>query len=86
MERFERPLVAYAARITGDVESGRDVVQDAFLRLCHEGPGVRDHLAQWLYTVCRNRALDIRRKEHRMTPLTEAATQQCEGREPAQTA
>jgi RNA polymerase sigma factor (sigma-70 family) len=29
------------------------------------------HLAQWLYTVCRNRALDVRRKERRMTRLTD---------------
>ncbi|MEM9416298.1 MAG: sigma-70 family RNA polymerase sigma factor [Planctomycetota bacterium] len=27
-------------------------------------------LKAWLFTVCRNRALDIRRKERRMTPLT----------------
>lgn len=33
-----------------------------------ELPGGR--LKAWLFTVCRNRALDIRRKERRMTPLT----------------
>jgi RNA polymerase sigma-70 factor (ECF subfamily) len=31
--RYEGPLLRYTARITGDVEQARDVVQDAFLRL-----------------------------------------------------
>jgi RNA polymerase sigma-70 factor (ECF subfamily) len=30
---------------------------------------VKDHVTAWLYTVCRNRALDIRNKEGRMKPL-----------------
>ena len=56
LERYEAPLVGYATHILGDVEHARDVVQDTFLKLCREGPGkVRDHLAQWLFTVCRNR-------------------------------
>lgn len=51
-------------------------------------PGIQDHagessgsgalpggrLKAWLFTVCRNRALDIRRKERRMTPLTAPTT------------
>jgi RNA polymerase sigma-70 factor (ECF subfamily) len=65
--RYEGPLVRYAARITGDAERARDVVQDAFLRLCEQDRAELDgRLAQWLYTVCRRRALDVRRKEHRM--------------------
>jgi RNA polymerase sigma-70 factor (ECF subfamily) len=49
------------------MEQARDVVQDTFLRLCSQKPSrVRDHVAQWLFTVCRNRALDLLRKEKRM--------------------
>jgi RNA polymerase sigma factor (sigma-70 family) len=71
VERYECQLVRYAARITGDVERGRDVVQDAFLRLWREDRAKVDgHLAEWLYTVCRNRALDVHRKEKRMQPLS----------------
>ena len=71
LERYERPLVRYAARITGDVESARDVVQDTFLRLCRANRAKVDgRVAAWLYTVCRNRALDVRKKERRMQPLT----------------
>jgi RNA polymerase sigma-70 factor (ECF subfamily) len=65
--RYEGPLVRYAARITGDAERARDVVQDTFLRLCEQDRAELDgRLAQWLYTVCRRRALDVRRKEYRM--------------------
>lgn len=72
LDRYEGPLTRYAARITGDADLARDVVQEAFLRLCSEDPAEVDgRVAQWLYTVCRNRALDVRRKESRMQSLTE---------------
>ena len=71
VSRYERPLVRYANQITGDIERARDVVQDTFLRLCKQDPETVDgHLAEWLYTVCRNRALDVREKEKRMKTMT----------------
>jgi len=67
VEQYEGPLIRYALRISGDFETARDVVQDTFLKLCRaDRPEVEAHLAQWLYTVCRNRALDVVRKEGRM--------------------
>lgn len=70
--RYERPLTLYAARLLGDAESARDVVQDSFLKLCgQERTDVEPHLAEWLFTVCRNRALDVLRKEGRMTQLSD---------------
>jgi RNA polymerase sigma factor (sigma-70 family) len=70
LARFEGPLIAYAARITGDRESAREVVQDTFLRLCKaRRSALEDRLAAWLYTVCRNRALDVRRKDGRMLTM-----------------
>ncbi len=87
LERFEGPLIRYAARITGNLEQARDVVQDTFLQLCAAPTGrVEDHLAAWLYTVCRNRALDVARKERRMTPLTEVQAQACASLDPAPSA
>ena len=73
MDRHEGPLLRYAARIVGEVDRGRDVVQDAFLRLWAKRPTDWDdsHVAQWLFTVCRNLALDICRKERRMSLLGE---------------
>jgi RNA polymerase sigma-70 factor (ECF subfamily) len=70
--RFEGPLVRYAARLLGDVERARDVVQDTFLKLWEtDRVDVDGHLAPWLYTVCRNRALDVMRKEGRMSTLSD---------------
>jgi RNA polymerase sigma factor (sigma-70 family) len=63
-------LIAFAWRITGDLESARDVVQDTFLRLCRQDlDAIGDHLPAWLFRVCRNRALDVRKKERPMRPL-----------------
>ena len=73
VDRYAGPLTRYATLITGDLEQARDVVQDTFVRLCDEKPGtVNAHLSQWLFTVCRNRALDVQRKESRMKPLSES--------------
>lgn len=67
LDQYERRLTRYAAQLLGDVEQARDVVQDTFLALCRADPReVGDHLGAWLFTVCRNRSLDILRKERRM--------------------
>ncbi len=42
-----------------------------------------DRVAQWLFTVCRNRALDLRRKENRMRRLDEATVASYESGDPA---
>jgi len=79
LERYETALVTYAARLTGDVEQARDVVQDTFLKLIRQGDSVRSQapevLVRWLYTTCRNRALDVLKKERRMKSREEAAAQ-----------
>jgi len=83
LDRFEGPLVRYAAQITGDLERARDVAQDTFVRLCAEDRArVEPHLAEWLFTVCRNRALDVRRKESRMTPLDDEQLAACASDDP----
>ena len=67
LDRFEGPLLLYAGRLTGDAERARDVVQDTFLKLCRQRRAdVAARLAEWLYTVCRNAAIDVRRKERVM--------------------
>jgi RNA polymerase sigma factor (sigma-70 family) len=76
--RFEGPLTLYAARLLGDDDRARDVVQDTFLRLCGQArTEIESHLTEWLFTVCRNRALDVMRKEGRMTRLSDDRMQHC---------
>jgi len=71
--RYERPLTQYAAHLLGgDVDRARDLVQEAFLRLCDQEQGnIESHLGEWLYTVCRNLAIDGRRKDRRMRLMSE---------------
>jgi RNA polymerase sigma factor (sigma-70 family) len=74
LARHEAPLLHYATRLLlGDRERARDAVQETFARLVPQDPAeVAAHLAEWLFTVCRRVALDIRRKEARMAPLNES--------------
>jgi RNA polymerase sigma-70 factor (ECF subfamily) len=46
-------------------------------------PSGAGRLTRWLYTVCRNRALDVRRKERRMTRLTDLPTSTTTAAEPS---
>ena len=82
-ERFEIPLLQYAARITGDRERARDVVQETFIKFQRNGALNRaDEPATWLFTVCRNGALNICRKERRMMYLDEELIESREGEQP----
>jgi RNA polymerase sigma-70 factor (ECF subfamily) len=64
--RYEPHLFRYARRILGDPERARDVVQDTFLRLLQTEKVERGRpVEDWLFTVCRNRALDERRRDQR---------------------
>jgi len=69
---FESPLIGYATSILNDSDLARDVVQDTFIRLCQQDVAkVSDSLKSWLFTVCRNRALDLLRKDKPTRPLDE---------------
>lgn len=71
--QYERPLTQYATHLlAGDLDRARDLVQEAFLRLCdQEKDAIEGHVVEWLYTVCRNLAIDVKRKERRMRLITE---------------
>jgi len=72
LAEYESPLIGYAYGFVQDVDRARDVVQDTFIRLCKQDiEKVRDGVKGWLFTVCRNRALDVLRKESRMSSLEE---------------
>ncbi len=76
LSRYEQPLMRYAHRLVGEPEAARDVVQDCFLRLCKQkSQKVEGHVAEWLFRVCRNRSLDLLRKDGRMHSLEDTQLQ-----------
>jgi len=83
VHRFEIPLLQYARRITGDREQARDVVQETFVKFERNGALRReDEPATWLFTVCRNAALNVCRKERRMMYVDEELIEARESEQP----
>lgn len=82
--RHQAPLLRYATRLLhGDADRARDIVQDTFIKLLAQKPAdVEGHLAEWLFTVCRNRALDVLRKEGRMKFFEEGQAERLTTAEP----
>ena len=74
LERYETPLLRFATKLLRDGDRARDIVQETFLQLCQaDRADVEGHLAAWLFRVCRNRALDLVRKETRVETMAETA-------------
>ncbi len=79
----QAPLTRYAARLLGDPERARDVVQDTFVKLMAQPvEAVNGHAVEWLFTVCRHRALDVLRKEGRMKRFAEGEAERLTAAEP----
>ncbi|MFN0126095.1 MAG: RNA polymerase sigma factor [Verrucomicrobiales bacterium] len=80
---YEGGLVGYACSILGDPDRARDVVQDTFIRLWDQEPAkISENLKPWLYTVCRNRALDVLRRHKRVVELDELSLERQEETSP----
>lgn len=83
MRRFEIPLLQFATRITGDRERARDIVQETFMKYDRNGFASHEsEPATWLFTVCRNGALNVCRKEKRMLYLDEESLESREDEQP----
>ena len=83
LERYEVPLVRYSFRLLGQKDSAREAVQHAFLQLCQRLPEeLKGREAQWLFTVCRNKALDLIRGRQKLTAAAEGELADIAGREP----
>lgn len=73
MGTYQRPLLRYVTGMTHELETARDVVQEAFIRFVHADsrkPIV--HPGAWLYRTCRNLALDYLRKHKRVSALEDS--------------
>ena len=78
--RYEKPLLKHAYGICSDRELSRDAVQETFFRLIRtRDKGMPENLAAWLFTVCRNRALDVLRKDKRVQQLEDVQWQKVAG-------
>ena len=76
---FEGPLTGYAAGLlAGGWERARDVVQDTFIKLHRQDPERPDAC----HTVCRNRAIDVLRKENPMMTSAGEAFEKLDAAEP----
>lgn len=82
VRRFEIPLVQFATRIIGDRERARDVVQETFMKFQRNGASQNTEPATWLFTVCRNGALNVCRKERRLMYLDEDLIESREDEQP----
>src|SRR4051812_26170713 len=77
------PLTRYAARLLGDADRARDVVQDTFVKfMAQPRDAINGHAVEWLFTVCRHRALDVLRKEGRMSRFEQGQAEQVRANEP----
>ena len=71
MERFEQRLLRYASRFV-NLESAKDIVQDAFVRLWkEEEQKLSGREREWLFCVVRNLAIDQIRKHKKVRLLEE---------------
>jgi len=69
VERYERPLMAYAARLIGRQEA-EDVVQQALLQAYRNLGGFDPKMtfSAWVYRIVHNTAVNVARKHHGTVP------------------
>lgn len=71
LHKYEGPLLRYTSKWLPENQA-REVVQEVFLKLWEEISKENSHeVPPWLYVVCRHRAIDILRREGRMSSLSQ---------------
>jgi RNA polymerase sigma factor (sigma-70 family) len=79
----QAPLIRYATRLLDDPDRARDVVQDTFIKLmAQKASAIDGHAVEWLFTVCRNRSMDVLRKEQRMKRFEEGEVERVTASDP----
>ncbi|HEX4923214.1 MAG TPA: sigma-70 family RNA polymerase sigma factor [Bdellovibrionales bacterium] len=64
IQEYGGRLLRYAKKLLGNEELAQEVVQDTFLRfLKMKREDIEDKLPEWLFHVCRNRAIDVMRRK-----------------------
>lgn len=77
---MERPLLYYAAKLTGNTETALDVLQDVWLKVVRGIRSLRDpaSLRPWLYRITHGIAVDRVRREYSRERAEEAHLAGCE--------
>ena len=71
-DRYARPVYATGVRLLGDAHLAEELVQDAFTNVWRRAGSFESERARfstWLYSIARNRAVDLDRKR-RVRPLS----------------
>lgn len=60
VDRFQRPLLYYATKVSGNLETGRDIVQEAWIRVARDLQRLDKpaSLRPWLYRIVHGVAVD----------------------------
>lgn len=83
LNKLEQPLLHYVNHYTNDVESSRDIVQEAFVKFQKHLPDLEEkYQTPWLYKVCRNCALDWKRRRKRIVEVEEHVLESHRSTEP----
>jgi len=77
---MEQPLLYYAAKLTGDVETALDVLQDVWVKVFRGIRGLKDPAAlrPWLYRLVHGTAVDRIRRDSHMEQAEEVHLAACE--------
>lgn len=70
---IHKKLLAFSFSIVKDADRAADVVQETFKKLfCQDYENLKDHVNQWLFTVCRNTSLKVLAKNKRYVEYFES--------------
>ena len=76
VRRYQRPIVSYVYRMTGDYEAGLDLTQEVFIKVYNSLARYRPEykFSTWIYRIAHNTAIDhLRRQSTREHELTAPA-------------
>src|SRR5918912_260683 len=64
VRRYQRPIVSYVYRMTGDYETALDLTQDVFIKVYNSLARYRPEykFSTWIYRIAHNAAIDHLRR------------------------
>lgn len=71
---MSKPVYFYALRLTGNPDTAEDVMQDTFVSVMRSSNsyGAKEKGSSWIFTIARNKAIDLSRKNRPVISIDEA--------------